>query len=170
MFIPHIDVWGFCFWCCIRSFLLLLFLPPFSHTHHSTITDHSLTHTLTHITHHTPPSTPLITHTLTLITQSPLTTHSSSHILTLITHSSLTYSHTSSHKHTPPSTPLIITHLLTYTYSVLGIHHSPLTPHHSGAPCVQFAWQARHLAARGVMYALASPGIPWHFFWALQGP
>ena len=56
-FIPPIDLWGFCFWFCIRSLLpSSSFLPSLtltqslthSHSHSSLTLTHSLTHSLTH--------------------------------------------------------------------------------------------------------------------------
>ena len=154
-FVPHIDVWGFCFWCCIRSFLLLLppVLPILTHTHlpHTYITHtHSLAHTssissLAHtssISSSIPSNTSLITH---CITHHPLT-HSLTH--------SLTHTHTHTHTLTHPTNNHSLTHSLTIT---LTHTHTSLTLCVAGA--------GLGALQRGRMYALASlwrpSGVPW---------
>ena len=78
-FIPHIDLWGFCFWFWYPLAPSVLLLPSFLPSHSL---NHSLTHTLTH-------------HSL-----SPI--HSLIHLLiTFLPSHSLNHSH--SHSHWRPS-------------------------------------------------------------------
>ena len=88
-FVPHIFVWGSCFWLCTPACLpACLLLPP---PPHNLLTHHLLAHhLLTHI---------VLTHNL--LTQTLLTHHLLSHTHTALSHTQLSHTHRAySHTHT----------------------------------------------------------------------
>ena len=113
--IPHIFVWGSCFWFCIPGSFSSRRLP---HTH----TNNTLTHTNTH--NHTHTHTHSHTHNTLTLTH----THTHTHTNNTLTHTQTTHSHTqTTHSHTHKHTQHTHTH--TNTHNTLTLTHTHTHTH-----------------------------------------